>query len=50
MHVRVSYRIFWLGGGEHLGDLSHIGGHQACLTEIITSEIQKVSPTLVLTY
>ena len=36
------------GGGvlEHFGDLlkqSHTGGHQACLTEIMTSEIQKVS-------
>ena len=48
---RVSYRIFcWGGGGggEHLGDLlKHFdiggGGRQACLTEIMTSEIQKVS-------
>ena len=34
------------GGGEHLGDLlkpSHIGGCHACLTEIMTSEINKVS-------
>ena len=34
---------FFLLGVKHLGDSlkdSHIGGHQACLTEIMTSEIQ----------
>ena len=36
---------FFVRGRGHLGDLlkhSYIGGHQACLTEIMTSEIQKL--------
>ena len=38
--------LYVRGEGGHLGDLlkhSHIGGHQAYLTEIMTFEIQKIS-------